>query len=428
VRKNLIRPLPQRSRELLAKIGILAAGMGYEAYLVGGIVRDLMIAYPNTDLDIAVEGDSQAVARKLASEVGGTFKRATRFGTSKVDIPALGTVDFATVRAECYRHPGALPDVEASDIMRDLARRDFTVNAMAMSLSPQEFGGVLDPHGGSRDLKDKYLRVLHDGSFIDDPTRALRGVRFAARYGFGFERRTSVLLNECIRRECLRSISGKRILTELRLICSEENVVEGLRMLNRLGILRAIDNGFAFGRRRAAHIRSLKRAASYFESQVGSGFAVRWVLWFSSLFFFLPYARADRIASHLNLPKHPKAVCAWVSKDMRQVGARLSRLSPPYAYKATKILTYAPPEGLIHLYAASSPRLRGILRQYLTSWRHVSPEVTGGHVVRLGIEPGPLVGKMLDRLLRLKLLGKVRTKADEIAYIKKRTPGSKPEN
>jgi tRNA nucleotidyltransferase (CCA-adding enzyme) len=403
--KRFKTSLPPVVHEVLAAVGVLSRDMGSRAYLVGGIVRDVVIGYSNIDLDIVIDGDGVEVAR--------------RFGTSKVKSRAFGTVDFATARTESYRRPGALPDVERSTIGKDLARRDFTINAMAISLDPSDYGGLIDPYRGLKDISGRRLRVLHDRSFLDDPTRVLRGVRFAARYNFRFETNTLRILKECMRAGCLRSISGKRAYGELRHICAADRPVKGLRMLERYGMLGGMHPAIRIDGRRLNLMGRLGRSIESVERSAGGGFVGPWLCWFSSLFVGVGRRRAASLTAYFNLPAHVRDVCLWVSSDLKKAGSRLDKLAPTEAYEVTRLLGKIPREGIVHLYAVSARRERGLIRKYLSGWRHVAPHLSGGEIASLGVGEGPLVGKILDDIVRLRLEGKIKTRADELTYIRK---------
>src|SRR4051794_37069429 len=203
-----IRALPAAERLVPALEGLAPA------WLVGGAVRDLMLGATNVDLDVAIEGDARPVARELAERLGGAAVEHERFGTATVRAGDL-TVDLASTRRETYAQPGTLPDVQPASLDEDLARRDFTVNAMAASLDPAQLGELRDPHGGRADLEAGVIRVLHPGSFIDDPTRVLRAVRYEARLGFRMDPETERLAREAIAAGAPSTVSGPRLRDEL---------------------------------------------------------------------------------------------------------------------------------------------------------------------------------------------------------------------
>jgi tRNA nucleotidyltransferase (CCA-adding enzyme) len=418
--ERLRRSLPAPAYSMLKAVGELADALGYRAYLVGGIVRDLLVGYPNTDFDLVIEGKAEEVARRFAARLGTRARKHTEFGTCKVDAPGLGTVDFATSRTETYRRPGALPEVAASEIASDLARRDFTINAMAIRLDPGEFGSLLDPCGGLADLERGQLRVMHDASFRDDPTRILRGARFAARYGLAFDRHTRSLIGDCLAAGGLDTISGKRIYTELRLVSLEASAPRGLRMLDRLGVLAGIRPGGARAwARRLAAWRAMPRTLGQVEGAAGDGYARPWVSYLASLFVGSPTGRTAAVLAWLNPPRDVREACRWSSASLDRVAAALER-GGPGPVSAVRLLGGVPPEGMVMLHAVGSRRVRRLVTAYLSRWRHVTATVSGGAVAALGLGPGPHVGRILAEIARLKLDGRLPTTEDELAYARGR--------
>ncbi len=401
-------------------IGVLARDMGQTAYLVGGMVRDLAIGCRNIDLDIVIEGDALDLAGVFARATGSSVKGRTKFGTCKIESRAFGTIDLATARSESYRHPGALPDVEASNLKADLARRDFTVNAMAISLDPHRYGRLLDPFGGFADISGGRLRILHPAGFRDDPTRILRGVRFAARFGFTFESGTLARLRACLREGCVGSVSGKRIYTELNLICMEDKARRALGLLGKYRIPESIDPVLGRKTVRSRHMRRLAPAIARVDLSAGEVFAEKRLCWLAGLFFGLKRRQAAHLADRLDLPGREREACLWVSAEVPRTLVKLSRLDAGSAYRVVKLLRPVAPEGIVHLFAASGRRERNLIAAYLKAWRDVSPSLNGRRVVALGIEKGPLVGRVLERLLELRLQGKLTSPEDEIAYVRRR--------
>lgn len=208
-------------------------------YLVGGAVRDVLLDRPPVDIDLAVEGDAPAVARTLAGRLGGVATEHGRFGTASVRAPAV-SADLATTRTETYSEPGALPDVAPAGIDADLRRRDFTVNAVAAMLSGDGPGRILDPHGGRADIAGALIRTLHPGSFVDDPTRLLRAVRYAARLGFELEGDTERQARAAVGAGVLRTVSGPRVRDELLDLLAEPEAPAALALLAALGIDRGL--------------------------------------------------------------------------------------------------------------------------------------------------------------------------------------------
>ena len=232
MKRNPLDYLEPKAADLVKTIGKLAHEQGMRAYLVGGPVRDLLLKISNVDLDIAVEGDGMRLAQRFAEgHPGWTVTRYPAFKTATVRRTDGSLVDFATARKERYARGGAFPEVTAAGLKEDLFRRDFTINAMALSLDPAQWGKLIDPHGGLEDLKRKRLRVLHEQSFVDDPTRILRAARFKARLRFKMEAETLKLLKGAVRMKVLETIKPQRYLKDFNKILKEPCAQEAVRCL-----------------------------------------------------------------------------------------------------------------------------------------------------------------------------------------------------
>jgi len=230
--KNLLSRLNPKSFILVGSIGILAKDHGVKAYLVGGPVRDLILKHPNVDLDIAIEGNAMRLADSFADLYpGAQVTRYPAFKTATVHLPDGVIVDFATARSETYVRGGAFPAVKPSDIKHDLIRRDFTINAMAIAINPENWGKVIDPFKGRADLRLKRIRVLHDKSFLDDPTRILRAARFMARLNFRMEAKTLRLLKSAIKIKVLETIKPQRYLKDFNKVLKEPKSLVAIKYL-----------------------------------------------------------------------------------------------------------------------------------------------------------------------------------------------------
>jgi tRNA nucleotidyltransferase (CCA-adding enzyme) len=409
--------------EVLGALGVLAEDLGQDAYLVGGMVRDIAMGRPNIDLDIAVEGDSWKLAKVFAKRTCAAVKRPTRFGTCKVKTRAFGAIDVASTRCETYSRPGALPEVGRAGIEQDLARRDFAINAMAVRLSSGGYGELIDPFGGLADLSSHRLRVLHAGSFLDDPTRIIRGIRFAARYGFAFDRKTLGLLKACIARGCLTSVSGPRIFAELRILCGEARAARAIGLLHKYGVDRGLGDSRALSWAGSAYLNKVRMALDKVADVSAGPSPEAWLVWFAALFVVLDRRDTERLVSYFNLPKEVRETCLWVATRLIPSAKRVTGLDTSSAYRAVKTLRGVPAEGLVHLFAVSPRRARSVIDRFLKKWRNVSPEIGGREIVALGIPEGPMVGEIREQILKQKLLGRLRTREDEIAYVRRRVAG-----
>jgi tRNA nucleotidyltransferase (CCA-adding enzyme) len=256
---EIIMDMKKDMTAILKKIGEGADSLGYGAFIVGGAVRDLIRGVRNFDVDIAVEGDAIRFGRVLSREFSGTIVVHKRFGTCAIVTKEGLKIDLATARKEVYERPGALPTVEFSSIKDDLARRDFTINAMAIGLNKENFGRLMDFFGGKRDLAEGRIRVLHDRSFIDDPTRIFRCIRFESRPGFSIEAQTLRLVKEAIKKGMPARVSAQRVRNELILILKEEGRLKACERMASLGILKFVHPELGFDKKIKASFRSAER-------------------------------------------------------------------------------------------------------------------------------------------------------------------------
>jgi len=392
--------LPQPLLELVNEISRQAGRLGQNVYLVGGVVRDLILGCPNFDLDFVVEGDAVKLAQQVTEAGQARLLTHKRFGTAKLTYDDF-TLDLATARKETYARPGALPAVTPGTLTDDLIRRDFSINAMAISLTADDHGELIDPYQGKTDLEHRLIRVLHSRSFSDDDTRILRGVRYEQRFGFEFEAQTAHLLQHDI--PMLDAISGDRIRHELDLILKEQRPELAIKRLGELGVLARFgpslkaDGWIAekFGK-----ARRLKKP-----TQLPS-------LYFCLLVYSLDVRDIEQFLLRLNMP-------ARLSRAMRgtlRLKTRLPLLDAP-ALKPSQIyylLTeYEPLAIQANAIATESPTVRRSLQLYLAKLRYVRTALDGEELKRLGIAPGPEMGRVLQILHKARLDGEVRTKTDE---------------
>ncbi|MDP6484770.1 MAG: CBS domain-containing protein, partial [Nitrospinota bacterium] len=288
--------------EVLEEAAHTAEAQGCRVYLVGGIVRDLMLDFDNLDVDLVVEGDGIAFARALGARMGGRYKAHPRFGVAVVTLPDGRKVDVATARVEYYEQPAALPVVEMSDIRTDLSRRDFSINAMAVQLNGEGAWRLLDFFGARRDLKDKVLRALHNLSFVEDPTRAFRAVRFSERYGFTIGAQTRTLLDHAVRGNLIDRLSGSRLFTELRLILDGPEPWRCVARLGELKLLRFIHPRLRETPALRRRFGDIDRALAWWKLLFSEEPAEAWRVYLMGLLGDLTDGEAEAACARLALP------------------------------------------------------------------------------------------------------------------------------
>jgi tRNA nucleotidyltransferase (CCA-adding enzyme) len=330
-------------------------------YLVGGAVRDLLLGQERADIDLVVEGDAASLAGRLGAEV----VSHERFGTAKVTLDGH-ELDIASARSESYQHPGALPAVRPNaELADDLKRRDFTINAMAIPL--QDESRLIDPHGGQADLAAGQLRVLHEGSFADDPTRAIRAARYAARFGFTVEQRTAELLTNTD----LSTVSADRREAELLRLAAEAEAAQGFALLHEWGLLEPRPGG----------IELVGRVAELLAEETWRDLAPRDRTLLAAV---IGPARGEEALARTR-PKRPSEAVALAS----------------------------PCDGVELVLA----RALGAewLDRYLSEWRDVALEIDGSDLIRAGLNEGPALGRGLEEALRRKLDGEIAGRDEELA-------------
>ncbi|HUJ35531.1 MAG TPA: hypothetical protein VLW51_10005 [Solirubrobacteraceae bacterium] len=388
--------LLERARSLPAAQPLLARLAGTPPmYLVGGAVRDLLLGGAPLDLDLAVEGDAAA----LAASVGGEVRAYDRFGTSTVMLDGY-TYDIARTRRETYAHPGALPDVAPAPIAEDLLRRDFTVNAIALALAGDTAGELTAAPEALEDLDARRLRVLHDRSFVDDPTRLLRLVRYATRLRFEIEPRTRALADDSISDGALGTVSGPRIGAELRLLAREPDPVRALGGLRELGLDAGIHPGFGVDDEPLARHALALLPDDGRRDRLVLAAAARGV----------PAAELPALLDSLAFEAEDRDVIVLAATRAGEVTRTLAAASAPSEIAAA--VGGAPAE-LVALAGALGAEPQA--REWLDRLRHVRLEIDGRDLLAAGVPEGPAIGRGLRAALDAKLDGRASGREQQLA-------------
>jgi len=400
------KQLPAELVNFMWVAGRVAASQGQSLYLVGGVVRDLLLGKPNFDLDLVVEGNAIELAKQLAEIKPGEITTHPLFNTAKLKWNNW-SVDLATARSETYAKPGALPTVTPSSIKADLFRRDFTINAMAIYLNPSHYGKLIDLYEGRKDLEQKVIRILHKKSFTDDATRIWRGLRYEQRLDFQLEESTLELLKQDI--TMLDTISGDRIRYELECVFQELEPEKVLHRAEELGVLSRLHPSL----KGDGWLEDKFKAARQQTSPNLPPFGLYMALWT----YHLSTEENEQLISYLRLPK----TVAQVLRDSNAIKAKREVLAYPELSHSNiyRLLHGFSPSAIIaSSLATTSPIARQHLETFLHELHYVKPALNGNDLIRLGIAPGPQIKEILERLYEARLNGEVTTKQDEEKLVK----------
>ena len=429
--------LPERVVQVLEQAGDLAERTSVSAFVVGGFVRDLLLGRPNLDLDLVIEGDGIAYARALARAAKGTVKIHDRFGTAIVIFPNGFKLDVATARTEYYEYPTALPTVERSSIKKDLYRRDFTINTLAIRLNTGRFGELIDFFGGQRDLNEKTIRMLHSLSFVEDPTRVFRAVRFEQRYGFRLGKETLALIRGAVKMDLFRRLSSSRLSDEIILLLSEEEPRKIMARLGELDLLRFIHPALKWSTRLDALLKAVQEVLNWYklaslnwlgreveETGQSSGSTPGrldvWLVYFMALMEVIPGRAVGETLKRLGLPERHAEKIRIDRYSSSSLLRRLARRPPLRPAETYRVLVGLYDETLLFLMAKTrSESVKRQISAYLSTYQHVKPTLTGTDLKALGLKPGPIFKKILSQLLDARLNGQVQTEADERDLVKR---------
>lgn len=437
--KEYLNKLPKEVQDLIHLVGRIASNDDVSAYLVGGFVRDLLLGLKNLDLDIVVEGNGIKFAEDLTLHLKAKLIRHRRFGTATVILrPGLRSardnrvtkkksgvsdgvkIDIASARKEFYPEPAHLPLVENGILKDDLFRRDFTVNAMAISINDKNFGRLIDFLGGKDDLDSKKIRILHNLSFMDDPTRILRAIRFEKRYNFRIESETLKLLKEAMKLKMLEKVEPQRLRDDLILILKEKHPLKEIRRMQQL-------LGFGFVARRILIseetyklIRSIEKQINWFKKARPQRRSLdTWLIYFMALIDSLSINDLKLICKKFVFRRGEEKRMSSYKKINRKFILELSKkkIKPSKIFILLEPLSYE----VILLVKAKykNRRIQQHIEDFFRVYNGMRIYISGHDLHKLGVAPGPNYRKIFRKVLNTKLDGLVKTKREELELIKK---------
>jgi tRNA nucleotidyltransferase (CCA-adding enzyme) len=417
------KQLSPRSIEVLHDLGRTADQLELPVYAVGGFVRDLLLGHPNMDVDVTVDGDGILFAETFCTGHGCRVKSHHKFGTAVIVYPDGYKIDVASTRLEYYVSPGALPTVERSSLKMDLYRRDFTVNTLAIRLNNGYFGQLIDYFGAYRDLQDKVIRVLHNLSFVEDPTRVFRAIRFEQRLGFRIAKHTEDLIKNAVKMDFLEKLGGRRLLAELVQILKEKEPLRGIGRMASLGLFRFIHPALEYGKAMQETLEEVRYIVTWYDLLYLERHYQRWAVYFLAICETLSDDEFWGTCTRLAVSERYKEQLV----EMRRQGEELvtamerrlgqqGRLENSEVYFFLRGLSV---EVLLYLMAKSrNQELKRLISLYFTKLQALRTAIGGEDLKALGIKPGPRYRELLDAVLNARLNGLVASKEDEIELLR----------
>jgi tRNA nucleotidyltransferase (CCA-adding enzyme) len=416
--KNILENIDKDHFHLLTEIGKISKEINQKSYLVGGMVRDLLLGFDNLDIDIVVENNAALLADTLVKKFPNCELSAKhdRFHTAKVIFHINGKkipVDLATTREETYDNEklAPLPEVTISELKKDLIRRDFTINALAVSLLPNNFGEIVDLFNGLDDLRNKKIKILHEKSFIDDPTRMIRAIRFAAKLNFEIEEKTQAFLKEVIESKqfdnLIEKIRGDRVKIEIRYLFNLPTIENAIKIFFESGVYRMVNTELAY---KEVLKNRIKKAEEILWDHLDD-IAEKWIIYLGLTVCDLTNSQKESVFINLHLPSGEIKTI----KDGLKAGEKLQEKNID-SIKTFQVLKNHSIESII---IAKSLTQNNLIDEYINKTSKIKLNITGQDLIKLGVPQGKQVGEILDKILELKINNPEMSKEDEEEEAKK---------
>jgi tRNA nucleotidyltransferase (CCA-adding enzyme) len=419
----IIETLPREMVAHLRVIGEVAENSGCTAYAVGGFVRDLLLHKKNYDLDIVVEGDGIAFAKQLAGRLDGKMHSHEKFGTAVIKLADGRAIDVATARLEYYEYPAAMPTVELSSIKLDLYRRDFTINAMALNLNPDRFGTLVDFFNCQNDLKDRTIRVLHNLSFVEDPTRIFRAIRFEQRMQFRLGGHTERLIKSAVKMNLFNQVHGRRFFNELRLILAEDNPLPIIRRLDQFNLLKFLLPNLRLDQRLTNILEDTKRTLDWYKLLYLDNPYQPWLVYLLALMARTPLREIADFCDRFEVPERYRPLLMQGKIEVRRIIKTFNLRAVLQPSEIYWLLHDLNEEGLLHLMSMTRKKSgKKAVSNFVTTLRETVTELKGADLKRMGYQPGPIYRTILNHLLEARLDGLLQTRADEVEFVKRHYP------
>jgi tRNA nucleotidyltransferase (CCA-adding enzyme) len=409
---NKLKRLNPQFKNVLKTSSKSAKRLGYNIYLVGGVVRDLLLRRPVFDLDIVVEGDAILLVRQIAKQLNEGFRRHHSFGTATLYHQGH-KIDFATARKETYPHSGSLPKVKKSFLKEDLARRDFSINAMAMSLNKKNYGELIDFYQGRQDLKNRSIRILYPESFLDDSLRILRAVRFQQRFSFKIETKTYAFMKQAIGAGALKWINPHRLRDELILFLDEPNPYKYIKKFYLLERFNFINKRIKLKERDFKFFIRAQIAVKFYKQVFKPKEKIKsWLIFLAGILLNLSYREVVEVVDRFGFKKDERLTIRSIKKDLNKIKKLDKKLKPSIIYK---ILTGYSQEALVFFYAYfPKKKIRENIALFFKNLSSQKLKLRGKDLQQMGVESSSFMGKILKEIFYLKLDKNLNTKRQEL--------------
>ncbi len=422
ISKFMRERFPDHIHNLLMEFGKVGDELGYSVYAVGGFVRDLLLKVENFDVDIVVEGDGIRLAEEFEKRFPCRIRTHKKFGTAIILFPDGLKVDVATARWEVYDSPAALPTVESASIKMDLYRRDFTINTLAIQLNPKAFGELIDFFGGVKDVKEKVVRVLHNLSFVEDPTRVFRAIRFEQRFGLQIGKHTQNLMKNAMRVGFLERLSGGRVLSELILILREETPLPALKRMRDFHLFHFLHPKLKWDEKAEALFEQIHHVISWFDLLFLDEHYEHWLIYFYGLIDSIKEEEIGELCQRLAMNDKLKRrviegklqadqillqIFSWINTDRRPKRSEIYESLDPLSTESK----------LFMMAKTTQVSTRRYISLYFTQLKDTKPLLRGTDLIQMGMKSGPTIKKALTGLLKARLDEQVITRQDEMEYI-----------
>jgi len=411
-----LKKIPPEFKELLKITSKLSRILGYNIYLVGGIVRDLVLERKVFDLDIVVEGDAIKLAESLSKKLKSNFMRHHSFGTATVAWRGH-KIDFATARTEKYPHWGALPKIKPASLGQDLWRRDFTINALALSLNKKDYGRLIDLYGGIADLKKGLIRVLHPRSFLEDPTRILRAIRFEQRFGFEIEPETFLLMKQALKKKALTWVNPHRLRDELILILKEPEPYRYIRRLDKYSGFHFLSSRLKLSNSDFKLCKRIEEVLNYYRQNNRLPREPQgWLIYLGAILKGLPLKTIEKVLQDFAFKKGERIITTSMRESLLKARRLKLTASPKAVYC---FLNQYSLETILFFYAYYPyKRLHKNIEYFLAELIHSRTQLQGQDLKELDIEPSVLYGRILKNLIYAKITKGLKTKSEEIKEVR----------